>query len=824
MRPLPGRQSPDSAPTPSADRALPEVEVVEPRQPDRVRRPQDLLRLVIAVLVIAASLTLGDVAVGTADALEGDLTVAVSGFPLVLLTLLAWVGGLGVIALPIALGADLAFRKRYWQVIQAVVAAGVSSLVVLLLSRLILDGALGVLLESLTRPMLSGRTHPIDAVVCVLVTYLTVCRVVGRRWHQWLAGFVVGSAVLTSFLSGTTTSLALFVSVLLGWAIGLAFRFGFGAPTTLASGVDIAHALVVAGVPLRRLELADVQDTTDREYLGTLYPAVGPECATPSVGDDDIGTGATVQVLVIDRDTFGFATLRSLVRWLRLRGASTRAPAWSVRAEMEQRALMALALEKAGVEAPRLLACCQVGAFSAAVALTPVTGPELAASHTGDEHLDACWRLLDRLQRGRIAHRGLERDALVATVPMAGLRRLANGDIGAEDLALRLDTAQLLTALALAAGPDRAVASGVRTIGVDALARGLPGLQKPALGQDTREALRGTELLDDLQERIVALLPDGEEPPAIELRRVTFKSVVTVVGGGIAAYFLLTMLAKVDIPTLMATANWGWAVGALVCAILTFAGPSLSISGAVEVKLSFARTYMTQLAVAFSGLVAPAAIGNIALNTRYLVRAGVSAPVAGASVGLVQIVQMLSYVVLLLGSGVLAGTGSQASFTPPAKLVAAIPILVLVLIALSAVPWVRRFFAERIMPQVRTVVPQILKVMRDRKKLSRMVVGSLLLDTMFVGALVCATRAFGCDAPIPAVAVVYFAGAIIGSAVPTPGGIGGIEAAISAGLIAIGVESGVAVSSVLLYRLATYWLPIPFGYTALNRLQAQGAL
>ena len=44
------------------------------------------------------------------------------------------------------------------------------------------------------------------------------------------------------------------------------------------------------------------------------------------------------------------------------------------------------------------------------------------------------------------------------------------------------------------------------------------------------------------------------------------------------------------------------------------------------------------------------------------------------------------------------------------------------------------------------------------------------------------------------------------------------------GLIAIGVDSGTAVSSVLLYRLATYWLPIPFGWLSLNHLQRIHAL
>jgi uncharacterized protein (TIRG00374 family) len=103
--------------------------------------------------------------------------------------------------------------------------------------------------------------------------------------------------------------------------------------------------------------------------------------------------------------------------------------------------------------------------------------------------------------------------------------------------------------------------------------------------------------------------------------------------------------------------------------------------------------------------------------------------------------------------------------------------------------------------------------------------GALLLDMSFVAALTCATRAFGATPSVAIVAVVYFAGAIIGSAVPTPGGLGGVEAALSAGLITLGgLNPGIAVSSVLLFRLCTYWLPIPFGWASLNYLQRVAAI
>ena len=81
--------------------------------------------------------------------------------------------------------------------------------------------------------------------------------------------------------------------------------------------------------------------------------------------------------------------------------------------------------------------------------------------------------------------------------------------------------------------------------------------------------------------------------------------------------------------------------------------------------------------------------------------------------------------------------------------------------------------------------------------------------------------AFGRSVPMAAIAVVYLTGSAIGSIIPTPGGIGGVEAALTAGLTAAGLPGAVAVSAVLLFRLLTFWLPVPFGWAALNFLEHQ---
>jgi glycosyltransferase 2 family protein len=84
--------------------------------------------------------------------------------------------------------------------------------------------------------------------------------------------------------------------------------------------------------------------------------------------------------------------------------------------------------------------------------------------------------------------------------------------------------------------------------------------------------------------------------------------------------------------------------------------------------------------------------------------------------------------------------------------------------------------------------------------------------------------AFGGSLPLDSVAVVYLTGSAIGSIVPTPGGLGAVEAALTAGLTAAGLSGATAISSVLLFRTATFWLPVPLGWAALNYLQNHDAL
>ena len=232
------------------------VEVIEPPIPDRVRRPADLFRLVVALVLLIGGVSLGVAAVGTSGAVEQDLADAVSGLPRLLLTLLTWLGAIGVVLLPFVVGTDLIMRRRPMQLVQALGAAVLGALLVIGLVWAILSGPMDFLQATLTKANSEGRSAPLDIVIVSTVGLLTVADVMGRKWISPLAITVLAATAVAGFLSGSVTAAAIVCSLLLGWAIGLGFRYAFGATSTRPPGTEVARALVSTGIPLTRLELA----------------------------------------------------------------------------------------------------------------------------------------------------------------------------------------------------------------------------------------------------------------------------------------------------------------------------------------------------------------------------------------------------------------------------------------------------------------------------------------------------------------------------------------------------------------------------------------
>jgi uncharacterized protein (TIRG00374 family) len=80
--------------------------------------------------------------------------------------------------------------------------------------------------------------------------------------------------------------------------------------------------------------------------------------------------------------------------------------------------------------------------------------------------------------------------------------------------------------------------------------------------------------------------------------------------------------------------------------------------------------------------------------------------------------------------------------------------------------------------------------------------------------LLAALAAVGCQ-PRPSLVLVAFATALILGMIPiTPGGLGFVEAGLTGTLTLAEVPAGEAALAALVYRLASYWLPILAGLVA----------
>jgi uncharacterized membrane protein YbhN (UPF0104 family) len=81
--------------------------------------------------------------------------------------------------------------------------------------------------------------------------------------------------------------------------------------------------------------------------------------------------------------------------------------------------------------------------------------------------------------------------------------------------------------------------------------------------------------------------------------------------------------------------------------------------------------------------------------------------------------------------------------------------------------------------------------------------------------LACAIHAAGQPVPWGGLLLAYAAGAAAGSTGLTPGGFGLVEATLTAALVAVGMNSSGALTSVLAYRLVNFWMILIGGWATM---------
>jgi uncharacterized membrane protein YbhN (UPF0104 family) len=843
----------------------------EPLLPARVHRPADLIKFILGALGIALVLVIAGIARGTTSGLEQDILEGTKKAPPLLISVAGFASSVAVLVVPVAFAIERLIKRDGLRVADGVLAAVLSYGVSLATDLWVSDAAPESVRNALTRqaPGSMSLTDPVHGYLAPVIAYMTAIGLSKRpRWRAvlWCVLLLDALAVL---IGGYTTPFSILLTLLIGWAVAYGTLYAVGSPNVRPTGQTLLAGLRRVGfAPVRALRVEEGVDAEHAEY---------PEYERGRRYLVHLEDGPPLDVTVVDRERQATGFYYRVWRRLQLRGITHGASSLqSLRQALEQEALLAYAAIAAGANAPKLIATSELGPDAVMLVYEHVRGRPLHAladEDITDTLLTGIWDQVKVLQSRRIAHRRLVAGSLLITP--AGevfLTDLRGGEIAAGDLVLRMDVAQLLTTLALRVGPERAVDSASRVLGPDAVADSLPLLQPIALSRGTRATLRRLnkeraqrereaviaasrgeaqetdkagakaarrrekraievaleeareeDLLSRIRRRVLLIRPQAPVEPA-RLQRIRARTLVSAIAGAIAAYFLLGQISQVKPAQLLAQAQWGWAIVAVGGAALSYVAAALALAGFVPERLSFARTVMAQLASSFVKLVAPAAVGGIALNTRYLQRAGVRPGLAVASVGASQLVGLGSHILLLLTFGYLTGTEETPSLSSPRTVIAGLLTAAVLVLVVTAIPQLRKFVVTRLRSLFAGVVPRMLDVLQRPQKLATGVGGTLLLTVAFTICLDGCIRAFGGELSYASIVFVFLAGNALGSAVPTPGGIGPVEAALTGFLVLAGLPKEIATPAVLLFRLLTFWLPVLPGWISFTYLQRKDAL
>ena len=267
-----------------------------------------------------------------------------------------------------------------------------------------------------------------------------------------------------------------------------------------------------------------------------------------------------------------------------------------------------------------------------------------------DVTLDDLYRQLLTLRRARIAHGAISGDALLVdpaeqSVVLADFR---NASASASPDRLDRDMAGAMAATAVAVGAERAADAAARCLTPELLEGALRHLQRPALDPALGRSLRGKRgLLEDVRQR-AAQAKSIDVPKLVEPRRVSWPTLIMMVGTLIGGWALIGVLIDVSksFDTVIG-ADWLWVVVAFVLSQLAYVASAVEGIGSVSGPLPFGRTVAVEVAKSFSALAGGTA-AVFATRVRFYQKQGYDTPVALSSGAIMATSSWIAKGVLLL--------------------------------------------------------------------------------------------------------------------------------------------------------------------------------
>jgi uncharacterized protein (TIRG00374 family) len=451
---------------------------------------------------------------------------------------------------------------------------------------------------------------------------------------------------------------------------------------------------------------------------------------------------------------------------------------------------------------------------------------DMAADDVDDDLLDAIWVQLGKLHRAGLTQGALEARVIwIDSTGAPALSGFADATIQAGDDQKYEDVAALLVLTTLIVGADRAIAAARRAQGDDELTAMLPFMQTAALSGPLRREAKSQKLkVGDLRDQTATAM-GTDVPEPVQLTRVTWKSVVMTGFVVFAAYTIIGGLADVgwsNIGDALADARWGLVLIALVLAQSTNWTDAVSTAAVSPKPIPIGLTTIEQFAIGFVNIAVPSAAGRVATNARYFEKFGISAVTSTATGAITGFMGFIAQA-LLVALTILAGKGSvdfsqmQGGGGAIRLLVMAIVIFIAVAIVVALVPpW--RHGAEEKLREPLSQLGDAFSQVKDPKQAALSLGGALGTEVLYAAGFAMCVLAVGGSVSLGEAIFINVTVSLFAGLMPIPGGVGVAEAGMTAGLTAVGVDSDVAVSAVLIYRLISYYLPPVWGYFCLRWL------
>ncbi|MFF5423157.1 MULTISPECIES: lysylphosphatidylglycerol synthase domain-containing protein [unclassified Streptomyces] len=876
----PGEAQPDAPERVSGD---------EPLLAARVHRPSDLMRLLAGLLAIGLVIAIAYFAHATTSGLEQDINKGAGGAPDVFVKIAGLVSSIAVLLVPVAFAIERLIKRDGLRIADGVLAAVLAHGVTLAVDLWVARAAPDTIRDALTQSQANGGlTDPVHNYLAPVIAYMTAVGMARRpRWRVALWAVLLLDA-FTMLVAGWTTAFSIVLTILIGWTVAYGTLYAVGSPNVRPTGQTLLAGLRRVGfrpvTALRAEGVPEVADSGDRgrRYIVTLED--GPPLDVTVVDREQQAHGffyrawrrLTLRAITTRRSIVSLRQAleqEALLAYAAI-AAGANAPKLIATSELGPDAVMLVyehiggrsldsledreitdelvrgawrqvrALQSRRIAHRRLAGDAILVDRSGRVFLTDLRGGEIAA---GDLvlRMDIA-QLLTTLGLRVGAERAvaaavevLGPDTVADCLPLlqpialsrstrATLRKLARERSKREREAVLAasEAARHERELAKADAKAEAEAPDPRAVRAESKAekKADKKAEKRALDEALDEA-REEDLLAQIRQQVLLIRPQAPVEP-VRLERIKPRTLVSLIAGAVAAYFLLSQIARTPLSTI-SQADWRWVAAAVLFSAFSYVAAAMSLLGFVPERVGFWRTVVAQVAGSFVKIVAPAAVGGVALNTRFLQRAGVRPGLAVASVGASQLFGLGAHILLLLSFGYLTGTEKSQSFTPSRTVIAGLLTVAVLVLVVTAIPFMRKFVVTRLRSLFAGVVPRMLDVLQRPMKLLTGIGGMLLLTGAFVLCLDASIRAFGhgtATISYASVAVVFLAGNALGSAAPTPGGVGAVEGALTFGLVAVGLPLEVATPAVLLYRLLTLWLPVLPGWICFNWLTRREAL